>query len=405
MSTHVLRGISVTSTWSAPPHAVAASELQVTTTDGGSDFTYQVDTAFPGDMPLIAIDNIDSMIAVLDGVPVNLDYTSPQSSNIEVQLGQINWGTGQVTYVIKLFPVSGANLVNYYYEIGGDALPSITTVAELNAFEATIVSTQAVTAGPFRPGVAIDLFSLDNTTSSDVDVINGTAGADSFDGGSGNDRLDGGDGDDTLNGGAGSDTLIGGAGDDVILGGDDASDLRDVVYAGDGDDSIDGGYGNDLLYGDAGNDNMAGGFGADTVIGGVGNDVMTGSAWGDELFGGDGNDFLNGGFGHDRVNGGAGADKFYHLGIFDHGSDWIQDYTAADGDVLVFGNASATAADFQVNLAHTADGAGVRSGDANVQEAFVIYRPTGQIMWALVDGDAQAEINIQIAGVVTDLLA
>ncbi len=255
------------------------------------------------------------------------------------------------------------------------------------------------------------------------DTLTGGTGNDSLSGGDGNDRLFGGDGldtleggygndlllgelgNDTLNGGDGLDTLNGGAGDDVIIGGDTTADLRDVVYGGDGDDSIDGGYGNDELRGDAGNDTIAGGFGADLVIGGVGNDVITGSAYGDEVFGGDGDDFLNGGFGHDRVNGGAGADKFYHLGIVDHGSDWIQDYTVADGDVLVFGNTSATAADFQINLAHTANGAGVRSGDATVQEAFVVYRPTGQIMWALVDGEGQSAINIQIGGVVTDLLA
>ncbi|MBL4751000.1 MAG: hypothetical protein JKX71_10550 [Amylibacter sp.] len=55
----------------------------------------------------------------------------------------------------------------------------------------------------------------------------------------------------------------------------------------------------------------------------------------------------------------------------------------------------------QVNFTHTANAAGERSGD----EAFVIYRPTGQIMWALMDGAAQAQINIQLDGQVFDLLA
>ncbi|WP_303425850.1 hypothetical protein [Shimia thalassica] len=39
-----------------------------------------------------------------------------------------------------------------------------------------------------------------------------------------------------------------------------------------------------------------------------------------------------------------------------------------------------------------------------MEEAFVIYRPTGQIMWALVDGNSQASINLQIGGDVFDLL-
>ncbi|MDP2496309.1 hypothetical protein Q8W25_19960, partial [Shimia thalassica] len=125
----------------------------------------------------------------------------------------------------------------------------------------------------------------------------------------------------------------------------------------------------------------------------------------DQIFGGDGDDFVNGGFGHDLLNGGAGADRFFHIGIADHGSDWVQDYDATEGDVLHFGNASAAASQFQVNTTHTATAAGERSGDDNVEEAFVIYRPTGQIMWALVDGAGQTSINLQIGGDVFDLLA
>ncbi len=216
---------------------------------------------------------------------------------------------------------------------------------------------------------------------------------------SGNDRLDGQAGNDTLDGGDGVDTLIGGEGNDSIIGGTSVNDLRDVLFGGDGNDTIDGGYGNDELRGDAGNDDIAGGFGADTVIGGTGDDVMTGSAFGDLIFGGDGFDFVNGGFGSDRVNGGADGDRFFHLGIADHGSDWIQDYNAAEGDVLVYGGA-ATRDQFQVNVTNTAS-----AGADGVDEAFVIYRPTGQILWALVDGDGQSEINIRIGGQEFDLLA
>jgi Ca2+-binding RTX toxin-like protein len=136
-----------------------------------------------------------------------------------------------------------------------------------------------------------------------------------------------------------------------------------------------------------------GGFGADTVVGGDGDDVITGSAFSDLIFGNAGADFVNGGFGHDRVNGGAGGDKFFHLGILDHGSDWIQDFSHTEGDVLLFGQAGATASQFQVNLANTPD-----AGSAAVADAFVIYIPTGQIIWALVDGGAQTSINLQIAG-------
>ncbi|MCX7568016.1 TRAP transporter substrate-binding protein DctP [Sulfitobacter sp. F26169L] len=216
---------------------------------------------------------------------------------------------------------------------------------------------------------------------------------------SGDDTLSGGDGDDTINGLDGSDNLIGGGGDDVINGGATDQDRRDNIFGGAGNDTIDGGYGNDMLRGDAGDDVIAGGFGGDTVIGGTGNDSLTGSALGDMLFGSDGDDFINGGFGYDQINGGAGADMFFHLGIADHGSDWVQDYSAADGDTLVFGDRNATANQFQINYASKDN-----AGDDSVEEAFVIYRPTGQIMWALIDGAGQDSINLQIGSDTFDLM-
>ncbi|MBY6092919.1 hypothetical protein KUW11_21355 [Maritimibacter alkaliphilus] len=229
--------------------------------------------------------------------------------------------------------------------------------------------------------------------------LEGGAGADSLSGLGGNDTLIGAGASDTLRGGDGSDVLNGGDGDDILIGGETVADLRDVIYGGTGNDSVDGGYGNDELRGDAGNDTLEGNYGADTVIGGDGDDLLTGGTWGDALFGGDGADFLNGGFGHDQVNGGAGADRFYHLGVEGHGSDWIQDYDAAEGDVLQFGG-TASAADFQVNFTETAN-----AGTAGVEEAFVIYRPTGQILWALVDGGAQDSINLVLNGTTHDLLS
>ncbi|MBZ4023563.1 hypothetical protein CKO11_13960 [Rhodobacter sp. TJ_12] len=230
------------------------------------------------------------------------------------------------------------------------------------------------------------------------DTVSGNAADNILTGGSGHDRLRGENGADTLHGGEGRDTLNGGDGDDVIYGGTTETDLSDLIYGGNGNDSIDGGWGNDELNGGEGDDSMAGNYGADTLIGNGGNDFLTGSVYSDQIFGGDADDFLNGGFGNDRLNGGADADTFYHTGILGHGSDWIQDYDAAEGDVLQYG-AAATAGQFQVNYAATP------AGDDNVDEAFVIYRPTGQILWALVDGAGQDSINILIGGTEYDLLA
>nr|WP_239059691.1 calcium-binding protein [Ruegeria sp. PrR005] len=230
--------------------------------------------------------------------------------------------------------------------------------------------------------------------------LTGGAGNDVLQGHGGSDRLAGEAGNDTIDGGDGSDTINGGDGDDCLIGGNSGGDLRDIIYAGEGDDWITGGPGNDLLFGMGGNDTIAGDAGVDEIQGQDGDDVITGSSFSDLIYGGAGNDFVNGGFGHDRINGGSGADKFFHVGVEGHGSDWVQDFTAAEGDVLLFGNRSATRADFQVNFAHTENAEGERAGDDSMREAFVIYRPTGQIIWALVDGEGEGEavIRLQIDG-------
>lgn len=242
------------------------------------------------------------------------------------------------------------------------------------------------------------LMGLTLTGGSGADLLEGSAYDDLLESGLGNDVLRGNDGVDTLYGGDGTDTLNGGSGDDFLFGGTTTADLRDVIYGGDGNDQINAGYGNDLTYGGAGNDSIEGGFGADTLYGQDGNDLLSGSAFSDLIFGGAGDDFLNGGFGHDRLNGGTGADRFFHLGILNHGSDWIQDYTAAEGDVLVCGITTADRSDFQINLAETP-----RAGTTGVAEAFVIYRPTGQVLWALVDGEVQEHITLMINGQLFDL--
>jgi Ca2+-binding RTX toxin-like protein len=258
-------------------------------------------------------------------------------------------------------------------------------------------------AGTIRDGFG------DIDTVSNIDAVRGTNAADRITGSSvserlegmgGNDTLIGNDGNDTLEGGDGTDTLNGGAGDDFIFGGATDADLRDVAFGGDGNDSIDGGWGNDDLSGGNGNDTVLGDFGSDTVVGNDGNDLIGGGAGSDLMFGNAGNDTLNGGFGYDRMNGGTGADSFFHAGVAGHASDWIQDYNAAEGDVLTVGLAGATRAQFQINTNFTPN-----AGTAGVAESFIVYRPTGQIFWALADGDAQSSINVNIGGQVFDLMA
>ena len=144
-----------------------------------------------------------------------------------------------------------------------------------------------------------------------------------------------------------------------------AQEDRSLLSGLGGDDHMTGTETGSTLYGNGGADTLTGLGGNDTLIGG---DALTGQAWSDLMFGGAGDD---------SINGGEGADRFYHLGIADHGSDWIQDYDAGEGDVLVFGDNTASIDDFQVNFTETAN-----AGTAGVEEAFVIYRSTGQIVWA-----------------------
>lgn len=214
------------------------------------------------------------------------------------------------------------------------------------------------------------------------------------------DRLTGTSAGDQLNGDDGADTLNGNDGDDLLVGGTSAADGDDVVFAGAGNDTATGGEGDDLIYGMDGDDQLTGDAGNDMIAGQNGDDTVSGGSNADILYGNDGDDLLNGGYGFDQLIGGAGADRFYHAGDAGHGTDWVADFSVEDS--LVFGGGVATADDFIVQMA-SASGA----GDAGVDEAFVTYAPTGQVLFALVDGSNVTELNMTIAatGESFDLLA
>ncbi|UWQ19692.1 hypothetical protein K3551_18295 (plasmid) [Jannaschia sp. M317] len=339
------------------------------------------------------------------------------------------WDISSLEEAFNMFNWSAMSIANFDATLAGwarldpgeEAIPTGVTLgahglrySDVAAFE-TLTQTYGWTIGGTTrvypvTSLTTDDDSRDLSSETTAQRIAGMSGDDHVIGGTGADALMGEVGADTLEGGLGQDTLTGDRGDDWLFGarqtGDTEADQADWLFGGAGNDHLDGGAGNDELRGDAGNDTILGGRGADTVIGGAGDDILSGGAFGDLLFGGYGMDFINGGFGSDRANGGRGADTFYHLGVAEHGSDWIQDYNAAQGDynaaqgdVLQFGG-TATRDQFQVNTATTA---GAGAGD--VQEAFVIYRPTGQILWALVDGDGQDQINLRLGAQVFDLTA
>lgn len=147
---------------------------------------------------------------------------------------------------------------------------------------------------------------------SGADQVFGGIGDDTLVGGAGGDAIHGGDGVDTVTfaaAGAGVivDLVTGGTGGDAA--GDTYSGVEVVIgsaYA----DTLRGTAGGDRLEGGAGDDYLVGGLGPDVLLGGDGNDILDAGADGDDLDGGAGADRLIGGTGSDvfRIGLTSGAD-------------------------------------------------------------------------------------------------
>lgn len=219
-----------------------------------------------------------------------------------------------------------------------------------------------------------------------IEVVIGSAQADSMTGGDGNETFDGGAGNDTLLGGDGDDTLIGGLGDDSLDGGAGANTVSYAASAtavsaststgeatGEGTDQLTniqnliGSTGNDTLEGDlvadnrlegrdgsdnmvalGGNNTLLGGSGNDTLLAGTGNDSLDGGNGADSIRGGDGNDTLLGNNGGDTLFGGLGDDAFDGGVGFD-----TADFTASTNAVnvdLTAGTATGEGNDTLVNI-------------------------------------------------------
>ena len=69
------------------------------------------------------------------------------------------------------------------------------------------------------------------------------------------------------------------------------------------------------------------------------------------------------------------------------------DYSAAEGDLLVFGIAGATAADFSL-LRSTVAG----MGSPAIADLLVIHGPTGQVLWTIADGAPLLSLDLQVEG-------
>jgi len=245
---------------------------------------------------------------------IRLNGSTHDLDSLWVEITQIRWsgGTAQMLLVWDAAASAGSTDIEYYFQMGGTPLPTLTSTTAFRDFLLEVEShgglNEVPNNNPFGPNRDIPFSSFasltDSTQPDPGGPIIGTDGNDILDGTPGDDLIQGLGGDDLIRGFAGNDTLIGGDGNDTLLGGPGADELR----GGGGNDSIEGGTGNDLIFGGPGNDTLRGGDGNDSIDGGAGNDRIFGGPGNDTLRGGDGNDLIEGGAGNDRIFGGAGSD-------------------------------------------------------------------------------------------------
>lgn len=115
-----------------------------------------------------------------------------------------------------------------------------------------------------------------------------------------------------------------------------------IFYGHEFSNSIGGSNSADEIYGFGGDDRLVGFEGNDLIVGGAGNDRLEGGSDADTLMGDAGNDTLIGDLGNDALTGGAGADQFVINvpRIHTEGVDVFADYSRAQGDKVVFSQAS-----------------------------------------------------------------
>ncbi len=237
--------------------------LELVVPQSTTTMSYTVLTLPSGDVPGEGDETVDIDVNLYNIRINGINMGEGTAIAIETSIFEVTWtdigGVTRTTTVLVPFtenpinvPGIGLTSTDFIFAIGGDPLPTISSVADWNSFESSITSL-VIPTGAFGPGTDIPLSSLGSTVSED-DTITGTSGNDVFFGGkgndtingfNGNDTLDGGNGNDTLNGGKGRDTLRGGAGNDVLIGGDG----NDTIITGDNTESdfVQAGKGNDKV--------------------------------------------------------------------------------------------------------------------------------------------------------------
>ncbi len=177
MSTqYTLRGIAV-DYLEDDEVGIRSSTLRISVPNAVTSFSYQILPVGDDDIPNVAFDLGGSEQVLLDGE--NPSFVEDD------QFGFVSWRDGGVTktaYFMAFHYETGGNTgTDHYFQVGGDAFPRLTTLAEWEAFDASITNAGAVSSGPFAPNQPI-LFSevLDADVSRDG-YIAGTTGDDMLD--------------------------------------------------------------------------------------------------------------------------------------------------------------------------------------------------------------------------------
>ncbi|MCP4821754.1 MAG: calcium-binding protein [Shimia sp.] len=183
--------------------------LRLGVPDGTTTFSYSVISAPAGELAEVDVTTNELFEAINN---ISIDELINTSTSVDTYIGQVAWGTNKLTQIMLIEIDDGDSSTEVLFRLGGDALPSINTVAAWNAFEGSIGTVGAIPASsPLAAGKAISYNGLPGTSSQTDNPITGTNGRDTLTGTAGNDLID-----PEINGGNG-DHINGSAGNDYIL--------------------------------------------------------------------------------------------------------------------------------------------------------------------------------------------
>ncbi len=297
MTTHTYDGTFLAFDSFGQATFVTPTTIDLVVLDGVTNFIYEIEQVVS--QPPVSVAAVTVLTEFVNVVVNGFTYT-PDDVDLTINVAEVAWGTGNTTIVMTI--ADNALLDNFQIDndaifvLSGDPLPQFATVADYNAFLASITGVTAVLDGPVGPNVNIPFANLPNHSSTEDDTFSGGVLDDTFVFSQGADLYDGNDGSDTVDytdatGRVLSDLQINqsgtgfaskfaagaGQGDtyeeiENVTGGSFADNLR-----GDGNDNVlEGGGVSDRLYGRGGNDTLNGGAGVDALYGNLGVDEMTG---------------------------------------------------------------------------------------------------------------------------------